>query len=259
MSLIRPQDYENLRQAGRINGKILAALREAVRPGLQTRELDMIAREIMKAEGGEPPFLNYTFPGGTVPYPAVINVSVNEELVHGIPGKRVLRKGDVVTLDCGTRFQGVIVDSAITVVVGDAPDRVYELIRATEEALEVAIRIARPGRRVGDLAFAIQAVLEKYRVNIPARFGGHGVGYALHDDPHIPNTGSPNEGMELRAGMALAIEPMAMLGKPETRLMRDQWTVISVDRSICAHTEHTVLITESGAEVMTLVPTAKEA
>lgn len=253
MSIVKPEDYDKLRQAGRINARILATMREAVRPGIKTRDLDDIARSIMREEGAEPPFLNYTFPGGKHPYPGVINVSVNEELVHGIPGKRVLKRGDVVTLDCGTRYQGVIVDSAITVTVGDVPDRIRELIRATEEALDVAIKIVKPGRRVGDLAFAIQSVLQKYRVNIPPQYGGHGVGYSLHDDPHIPNMGYPNDGMELKTGMVLAIEPMAMLGKSATRLLSDHWTVISSDKSICAHTEHTVLVTPGGAEVMTLL------
>jgi methionyl aminopeptidase len=254
LSLIKSEDYDKLRYAGKINGQILAALRDAVHPGMQTRELDVIARDMMKAAGATPPFLNYCFPGGKHPYPAVINVSVNEELVHGIPGKRVLRKGDVVTLDCGTAYQGVIVDSALTVAVGDVSDRLMQLIHATEEALDIAIQIAKPGRRVGDVAFAIQAVLQKYKVNIPPRFGGHGVGYALHDEPHVPNVGMPNEGDELRVGMALAIEPMAMLGKPDTRLMRDHWTVVTTDRSVCAHSEHTVLITPTGAEIITPIP-----
>ena len=254
MSVIKSTDYDRLREAGRINAIILIALRDAVHPGMKTKELDHLAYEVMLDEGGKPPFLNYTFPGGKHPYPGTINVSVNEELVHGIPGKRTLRKGDVVTLDCGTSFEGLIVDSAITVTLGTVSPRLQELIHATEEALDVAIQIAKPGRRVGDIAFAIQAVLQKYRVNIPPRFGGHGVGYSLHDDPHVPNIGRPNDGDVLKVGMALAIEPMAMLGNPDTKLLRDHWTVVTKDRSVCAHTEHTVLITPDGAEIMTALP-----
>lgn len=255
LSKIRPEDYDRLRESGRINGKVLAAMRDAVRPGIKTIELDAIAKEIHQQEGAEPPFLHYTFPGGKVPYPATINVSVNEELVHGIPGKRKLNRGDVVTLDCGTSFEGLITDSALTVIVGDeGQERHHDLIRATEEALDIAIKLVKPGRRIGDIAFAIQAVLQKYRVSIPPQFGGHGVGYSLHDDPHVPNMGLPNKGAVLEVGMAMAIEPMAMLGRPETRLLKDAWTVISADRSVCAHTEHSILILEDGAEILTGLP-----
>jgi len=251
--LIQSSDYANLKQAGAINGQILAALRDALRPGMQTSELDEMALSLLRRAGAEPPFLG--FPAGSEhPYPAVINVSVNEELVHGIPGNRVIQKGDVVTLDCGTNYGGMIADSAITVVVGDAPPAIHQLIHATEEALATAIRVARPGRRLGDVSFAIGYVLRKYQVNSPQRFGGHGVGYVLHGEPHVPNWGVPNRGMVLRPGMALAIEPMGMYGSAAVRLLEDHWTVVAVDGSICAHTEHTVLITEGGAEILTPVP-----
>lgn len=251
--VIQPQDYDKLRCAGQINGQILAALRDALRPGMQTIELDRMAYEMIKAAGAEPPFLGYP-PDGEHPYPAVINVSINEELVHGIPGRRVIKNGDIVTLDCGTAYKGLIADSAITVTVGDVPERIRQMIHATEVALEVAVRVAQPGRRIGDVSFAIQTVLHKFRLNIPPQFGGHGVGYALHAPPHMPNYGKPNKGDVLQVGMALAIEPMGIMGHPATRLMPDHWTIVVADGSLCAHTEHTVLITKNGAEVVTPVP-----
>lgn len=256
MTIVKPADYDKLRQAGKINAQILAALRDAVRPGMLTIELDEIACDLLRQLGAEPAFLNYVIPSSNniPPYPAHINVSVNEELVHGIPGKRKLRKGDVVTLDCGTNYQGLIADSAITVTLGAVPDHIKRLIHATEEALEVAIQLVKPGRNLGDISFAIQAVLSKYRVKIPPQFGGHGVGYKLHTAPHVANWGKPNSGDTLQVGMALAIEPMGMLGKPNTRLLRDQWTVVAVDKSICAHTEHSILVLEDGAEVLTRLP-----
>lgn len=250
---IRAEDYDKLRQAGRINGAILAALRDAIQVGMQTRELDEIAQQMLKEAEAEAPFLGFP-PNGKHPYPATINVSINDELVHGIPGKRIIQNGDVVTLDCGTQYQGLIADSAITVIVGEASPKAKRLIQATEEALALAIKATKPGRTIGDVAFVIQTVLRKYRVNIPPQYGGHGVGYALHAPPHVPNWGKPHKGMTLEAGMALAIEPMGMFGRPETRLMPDHWTVKTLDGSICAHSEHTVLITEGGAEIMTPVP-----
>ncbi|NJL95045.1 MAG: type I methionyl aminopeptidase [Anaerolineae bacterium] len=256
MSILKPEQYDDLRRSGQINAQILAALRDAVRPGIKTRELDTLACEMQREMGAESSFLGYTFDLNKQPaYPATINVSVNEELVHGIPGKRVLKRGDVVTLDCGTRYKGIITDAALTVVVGESGSpRVQQLIQATEEALEVAIALLKPGRRVGDIAFAIQAVLQKYRLGIPPNFGGHGVGLRPHDDPHIPNIGKPGEGDAFQVGQVVAIEPMAMLGRPETRLLRDHWTVVTTDRSICAHTEHTMLIHADGAEVVTRFP-----
>jgi methionyl aminopeptidase len=251
--MIRTSDYDNLRYAGQINGQILAALRDALRPGIRTIELDEIAQQMQRDAGAEAPFLGYPA-GGEHPYPATINVSVNEELVHGIPGQRVIREDDVVTLDCGTQYNGLIADSAITVAVGEVSSQVRQLIEGTETALDIATKIAGPGRYVGDVAFAIQSVLYKYAVTIPPQFGGHGVGYSLHESPHMPNWGTPGKGPMLRVGMALAIEPMGMLGRQETRLLDDHWTVVSNDGSICSHFEHTVLITENGAEILTPVP-----
>lgn len=253
--LVKAEDWEKLRQAGRINARILASLRAAVQPGVRPIELDQMARDILKEEGAESPFLGYSTPSSrNRPYPAVINLSVNEELVHAIPNKRVLNKGDVVTIDCGTRYQGLIVDSAITVGVGKLSDKHQALITATEEALAAAIALARPGRRVGDISAAIEMTLKKHKVNIPPPFGGHAVGYSLHGAPHVSNLGKPGTGRPLQVGMALAIEPMGMFGKSTTRLLSDGWTVIATDKSVCAHSEHTVLITEGGAEILTLLP-----
>jgi methionyl aminopeptidase len=252
--IIKAQDWDHLRMAGRINGRILVAMRTAIKPGMHTAELNDIACQLLAESGAEAPFVGYP-PGGEHPYPAAINVSVNEELVHGIPGKRVLQEGDIVTLDCGTQYKGLIADSAITVPVGIIQPRLAQLIQATEEALAAAITVAEPGRRIGDIAYTIQRVLRnKYRINIPPQFGGHGVGYKLHAAPHVPNYGMPNRGERLVPGMALAIEPMGMLGSPLTRLKADHWTVVTADGSPCAHTEHTILITENGAEVITLLP-----
>lgn len=251
--LIKPQDQDDLREAGRINGYVLGQLRDAIRPGMRTAELDELARTLLAEADATPPFLGYP-PHGKHPYPAVINVSVNEELVHGIPGKRKLRRGDVVTIDCGTSYNGMIADSAITVGVGPLEEKYQRLIQVTEDALNFAISIIKPGRRLGDVSFAIQSILRTHKVNIPPQFGGHGVGYSLHGAPHVANWGKPNTGGVLKAGMALAIEPMGTYGRAHTRLQKDHWTVVTVDGSVCAHTEHTVLITEQGAEILTPVP-----
>ncbi|MFP4322047.1 MAG: type I methionyl aminopeptidase [Anaerolineales bacterium] len=251
--IIAPEDYKNLRQSGRITAYVLQTLHRAIYPGMVTAELDDIARATLAACGAEAAFLGYP-PDGAHPYPAAINVSVNEQIVHGIPGARRLALGDIVTLDCGSRYNGIITDAAITVPVGFTSPRMQRLIRATEHALEVAVQISRPGRRIGDIAFSIQSVLRQYGVRIPPNFGGHGVGYRLHAPPHIPNTGLPNWGPELEIGMALAIEPMGTFGGPHTRLLDDQWTVVSQDGDWCAHSEHTVLILEDGAEVVTCLP-----
>lgn len=251
--IIKPEDYDYLRQAGKINGRVLATLKEALQPNITTLELDHIARDILKEEGAEAPFLGYTSTGEH-PYPATINVSVNEQLVHGIPNGRKIRSGDVVTLDCGTNYKGLIADSAITLGVGEIPEKYAQLIEATEKALAMAIDLAKPGCYIGDLSFGIESVLRQYKINIPLHFGGHGVGYALHAPPHVANWGKPHHGQQLEVGMALAIEPMGMYGSSVTALLDDHWTVVAVDGSICAHTEHSILITETGAEVLTALP-----
>lgn len=251
--IIQPQDVQLLREAGRINGQILAALRDSVHPGMKTKQLDEIAQTMLAQAGATAPFQGYVV-GKSPPYPSVINVSVNEELVHGIPGEREIHEGDIVTVDCGTQYQGLIADSALTIPVGEVVPRHAQLIQATEEALAAAIAIAKPGRHVGDLGFVIGRVLRSYRINIPQGFGGHGVGYTLHAAPHVANYGLPNRGAKLVEGMALAIEPMGMLGRPDVVLKSDGWTVVTKDGSACAHTEHTILITDTGAEILTPIP-----
>lgn len=250
-TLVKPEDYDKLRRAGEINALVLTTMREAIRPGMTSQELDDIACQIQEEHGADAPFLGYP-EGGKHPYPARINVSINDELVHGIPSPdRVIQQGDIVTLDCGTSYQGLIADSAITVAVGKVPKKYHKLIKATEQALAAGIDAAQVGNKVGDIAASIQHVLRRHKVSIPPQYGGHSVGYTLHGSPHIPNWGAAGRGETLREGMALAIEPMGMYGNANTKLLRDHWTVVTIDGSICAHTEHTVLLTEDGTEVLT--------
>ncbi|MBC7234692.1 MAG: type I methionyl aminopeptidase [Chloroflexi bacterium] len=242
-----------MREAGRINALALEEVCAAVRPGVRTRELDRIAERVIRAHGAEPAFLYYpnaTFP--EYPYPATINVSINDELVHGIPGNRRLREGDIVSLDCGTLWQGVIGDSAVTVPVGKVSPEAQRLIEVTREALRLAIEACRPGRRLGDVSATIQEWVEGQGYHVVREYTGHGVGYEMHEEPQIPNWGTRGRGILLRPGMTFALEPMVTLGPPELYVKDDHWTVATKDGSLCAHFEHTVAVTAGEPEILTL-------
>ncbi len=250
VELKTPEALEVMRQAGRINSEVRALLIEAVRPGVTGFELDRLAKQAIAERGGEPTFVGYA-PMGKPPYPGAICYSVNEELVHGIPGERVLQEGDIVKIDLGVTYQGYVSDAAATVAVGDVSDEARRLMEATERALWAGIEAARPGNRLGDVSSAIGEHGKGY--GIIQGYGGHGVGRQMHMDPHIPNYGRPGTGIKLMAGMVLALEPMFAVGSPATEETDDGWTVVMSDGSLSAHFEETVAITEHGPEVLTRI------
>ncbi|MBI3158923.1 MAG: type I methionyl aminopeptidase [Chloroflexi bacterium] len=244
-----PQELAVMREAGRINAQALAAVRDAIRPGVTTGALDKIAEDIIRKLGGKPAFLGY--PGPT-PYPATINACINEEMVHGIPADRKLKEGDLVSIDCGTVFQGFVADSAFSLGVGAVNGEVQKLLDVTEEALRLGIQQMRSGHRVGDVSAAIQRHVEEHGYHVPREYTGHGVGRQMHEGPQVPNYGIPGRGMVLRPGLTIALEPMVLVGTPHTRVLGDRWTVASADGSLTAHFEHTVAVTDGEPLILTL-------
>jgi methionyl aminopeptidase len=237
-----------MREAGRVNAKVLKTVREMINPGITTEELDAVAEELIRKNGGMPAFKNYP---GPYPYPATLTISINEELVHGIPGKRKLKEGDVISVDCGTVLDGFVADSAFSMGVGEISPQAQQLLEVTEKALYLGIEKMRPGNRVGDVSAAIQQFVEGYNFHVPREYTGHGVGRDMHEGPLVPNFGVSGRGIPLRPGITVALEPMVMVGTPRTRVLEDQWTVISADRSLTAHFEHSVAVTEDEPIILT--------
>jgi len=237
-----------MREAGRINATALDAVRSLIEPGISTEELDAAAEKVIREKGGIPTFKGYP---GPYPYPATITVSINEELVHGIPGKRILKEGDVVSVDCGTTYKGFIGDSAFSVGVGKVSLKAQKIIHTTEYALGEGIKQMVVGKRIGDISAAIQAYVEKHGFHVPRDYSGHGVGRQMHEAPQVPNFGKPGRGLVLRPGITLAVEPMLLAGTYRTRVLSDQWTVVSADGSLTAHHEHSIAITENGPMILT--------
>jgi methionyl aminopeptidase len=244
-----PDEIATLREAGRINARALDAIRQLVKPGVTTAELDAAAEEVIRKHGAIPTFKGYP---GPYPYPASICVSINEQLVHGIPSKRKLQSGDIISIDCGSTFEGFVGDSAITIGVGEMSPVAQRLIEVTEQALYVGIRKMRANNRVGDVSAAIQEYVEKAGFYVTHEYTGHGVGRQMHEGPQVPNYGTPGRGQILRQGMTIALEPMVLVGTSQTRVLPDQWTVVSADGSLTAHWEHSVAITEGEALILTL-------
>lgn len=238
-----------MREAGRLNALALATVREMIRPGITTAELDAAAEAVIRKHGGAPIFKGYP---GAYPYPATLTISVNEELVHGIPGKRKLKEGDIVSIDCGTLLEGFVGDSAFTAGVGEISAEAQKLLEVTEQSLYVGIDKMRKGNRTGDVSAAIQKFVESQGMHVTREYTGHGVGRQMHEGPQVPNYGTPGRGMELRPGITIAIEPMVLIGTPRTRVKPDQWTVVSADGSLTAHFEHTVAVTEDEPLILTL-------
>ena len=235
-----------MRRAGRIVAATRQKVVDAVRPGITTEQLDRVAEEHIAAAGATPNFKGYRG------FPATICASINEQVVHGIPGKRVLKEGDLVSLDFGAIWETYHADSAITVFCGEPPSNEAEkLVRVTEESLQAGISQAQEGKRLSDIGHAVQQVVEGAGFSVVREYVGHGIGQSLHEDPQIPNYGDPGRGPSLRPGMVLAIEPMVNLGGWETRVLGDQWTVVTADGGLSAHFEHTVALTEDGPEVLT--------
>lgn len=237
-----------MREAGRINAEALQAAYLALRPGVTTADVNAAAEAVLKSYGVYSPFLNYP---GPYPYPASTNVSLNEELVHGIPGKRKIKAGDVVSVDCGTVFDGFVGDSAFSAIVGEASEETRDQVSVTEQALYVGISKMVAGNRTGDVSAAIQQYVESRGYQVVREYTGHGVGRQMHEGPQLPNYGTAGRGMLLQPGMVIAIEPMVMKGTYETLTLADQWTVISADRKLTTHWEHTVAVTEEGPVVLT--------
>jgi len=236
-----------MREAGRIVANTLQLLVDALRPGLVVKELDKIARKEFEKHGVVPTFLGYHG------YPATVCVSVNEQVVHGIPGKRVIQEGDVVSIDLGCTYKGFVADSAVTVIVGKPKSPVAEkLVRVTKEALDIGIAHAKEGSRLGEISHAIQQHIEANGFGVVREYVGHGVGRQMHEEPQVPNFGPPDRGPILKKGMVLALEPMVTVGDWRTRQLDDNWTVVTADGSLAAHFEHTIAITENGARVLTV-------
>jgi methionyl aminopeptidase len=244
------EEIEIMRFAGSINAKALDTVRKMVRPGRTTAELDRAAEEVIRDHNGVPTFKGYP---GPYPYPATLTVSINEELVHGIPGKRALKVGDIVSVDCGTTYKGFVADSAFTVGVGEISKEAHKLLDVTEKALDKGILKMHAGNRVGDISAAIQEYVEEFGYHVPREYSGHGVGRQMHEAPQVPNYGKAGRGMVLRPGMTLAVEPMLLVGTYRTRVLKDQWTVISADGSLTAHHEHTIAVTKDGPKILTLL------
>lgn len=234
-----------MREAGGVVAAAMDLLVSSIYPGMKTRELDAIASREIKRLGAKPSFKGYRG------FPANICVSVNEELVHGIPGDRILREGDIVSLDLGAIVDGYHGDAAVTVGVGEVAPEADRLIEVTRLSLELAIKQAKVGNRVGDISSAVQQFGEAQGYGVVREYVGHGIGRALHEEPSIPNVGEPGKGPLLRPGMTIAIEPMLNLGTWQTRVLKDSWTVVTADGALSAHFEHTLAVTEDGPQVLT--------
>jgi methionyl aminopeptidase len=243
-------ELEVMREAGRINAAVLATVKELLQPGVATADLNAAAEEVLRKHGCISPFKGYGYP----PFPASITVSINQELVHGIPSKkRKLKAGDIVSIDCGTVFNGFVGDSAFTAGVGEISPQAKELLEVTEGALCAAIEQMRPGKRTGDVSAAIQKYVESRGFYVTREYTGHGVGRDMHEGPQVPNYGVSGRGLPLRPGMTIALEPMVLAGTSATRVLSDQWTVVSADGSLTAHSEHSVAITEGEPLVLTVL------
>jgi len=244
-----PAELKVMRDAGRINAEILATMQFMIQPGVSTADLNAAAEEVLRKHGCYSPFKNY----GQPPYPASICTSVNEELVHGIPSrKRILREGDIISVDSGTVYEGFVADSAMTFAVGEISAEAKNLMEVTKGALQAAIDKMRVGNRTGDISAAIQTYVESRRLHVTREYTSHGVGRQMHESPMVPNFGEAGTGVPLRVGMTIAIEPMVLVGTYETRVLRDQWTVISADKSLTAHFEHSVAVTEGEPLILTV-------
>jgi methionyl aminopeptidase len=239
-----PQEIARMEKANRIVAEILEGIKELIRPGVETRELDEAAEEYCRRRGVEPAFKGYRG------YPRSICVSVNEEVVHGIPGARRLKAGDLVSLDFGVKYDGYYGDAALTVAVGEVDPQARLLLKATEEALYAGIDRFRVGGRLSDISHAVQTVVEKQGFAVIREFVGHGIGRSLHEDPQIPNFGPAGRGPLLQVGMTLAIEPMTSAGSWQVKILSDGWTAVTEDGARSAHFEHTVALTETGVLIL---------
>jgi len=244
-----PAELDVMREAGRINAVVLATVKELLKPGVSTADLNAAAEEVLRKHGCVSPFKGYGHP----PFPSSITTSINQELVHGIPSRqRKLKSGDIVSIDCGTVLDGFVADSAFTAGVAEISSGAQELLDVTREALHTAIDKMRVGNRIGDVSAAIQNYVESRGFHVTREYTGHGVGRQMHEGPQVPNYGRAGTGMPLKAGMTIAIEPMVLVGTEETKVLSDQWTVVAADGSLTAHFEHTIAVTEGEPRILTV-------
>ena len=245
ISLKTGRDVDAMRRAGKITAAARALAGEMVRPGVSTKAIDKAVREFILSQGAKPSFLHYNG------YPASVCISINEQVIHGIPGSRKIREGDVVSVDVGACIDGFHGDCAATYVAGEGSEEVKRLIRVTRESFFEALRYARPGNRISDISHAVQAYVEERGYSVVREYVGHGVGSRMHEEPEVPNFGRPGHGPRLVPGMTLAIEPMVNMGSFEVRVLSDDWTVVTVDGKPAAHYENSVLITAGDPEILT--------
>lgn len=248
--LKKKEEIEVLAAGGKILARILRELGEQVKLGVTSQAIDELARELMKKYDVKSSFLGYVS-GNHAPYPGVTCVSINEGVVHGIPSKRVFQEGDLVGLDCGIIYQNMFLDAARTIPVGQISENAQKLLQTTREALELGIQQARVGNRIGDISAAIQQHVEGNGFGVVTALVGHGVGYDVHEDPKVPNFGKARRGEKIRAGLVIAIEPMVTAGKPNVATGTDGWTIETVDKSLSAHEEETIAVTETGPIIVT--------
>ncbi|HTX58185.1 MAG TPA: type I methionyl aminopeptidase [Verrucomicrobiae bacterium] len=246
VALKTPREIEIMRRSGKITSRVLTDLMKAARPGMTTAELDRMAEEGIRSRGGVPTFKGYHGFTGS------ICASVNEEVVHGIPGKRTLRDGDLLSIDIGTTLEGYVSDSAATIAVGTIAPEARRLLEVTQECLMGGIAAMQVGNHVGDIGAAVQAHAESHGYGVVRELVGHGVGREMHEEPQVPNYGTRGEGMKLRAGLVLAVEPMITQGGREVRILQDGWTVVTADGKLAAHFEHTIAVTDDGPKILTL-------
>jgi len=245
VNIYSEKEIEIMREGGKILAKILKALNKKVKPGITTAYLNKVAEDLIFSFGAQPSFRGFN------DYPAALCTSVNEEIVHAVPNKRVLKNGDILTLDLGIRYKGFCTDAAITVPIGKIDSKTKKLIDVTKKSLEIAIKQCKSGKRLGDIGWAIQSYVEKNGFSVIRELVGHGVGKAVHEDPQILNYGTKGGGTELKQGMVLALEPMVTMGNWRIKRGEDRFSYKMLDNSLCAHFEHTVVITKKGPKILT--------
>lgn len=241
------KELEKMRAAGQLVGTVLRELRALAQPGVSTLEIDQAAEKMIRDAGALPTFKGYHG------FPYSICASVNEQVVHGFPSTYRLQEGDIFSIDCGVTLEGFVGDTATTVPIGKVSDDLLQLIKVTDECLDLAIEQCWPGKRLGDIGWAVQSHAEGHGYSVVREYVGHGIGRKMHEDPQIPNYGKPGQGPKIKAGYVFAIEPMINLGGHHTKVLQDGWTVVTLDGRASAHSEHTIAITEEGPEVLTRV------
>ncbi len=245
ISIKSPREIELMDRAGTIVALVHKKMQEVVKPGISTLELDRIAEEVIRENGGTPSFKGYNG------FPASICTSINDMLVHGIPDKTILKDGDIISIDVGACYKGYHGDSAWSYTVGEVSPEVQRLMKVTEESLYQGLKMAKPGNRIGDIANAIQLYVEHFGYSLPIEYTGHGIGRSVHEEPYVPNVGRAHTLEFLKKGMCIAVEPMVFMGKPHCKTLADGWGVVSRDHSLAAHYEHTIAILDDGYKILT--------